>query len=137
MRISDWSSDVCSSDLIGKHEVEAAQHGTIENVREVCRRDNDRRTRIFVEKLQKAVKDAPGFADVVPVAPRRRDGVDFIEKIDAACRFHRIENHPKLLGGFAHELRDEAMKHHREERKLDLAGKPVGDRKSTRLNSSH
>src|SRR3546814_17813882 len=65
-------------------------------------------------------------SDVFPVAPRRRDGVDFIEKIDAACRFHRIDNHPKLLGGFAHELRDEVMKHHREERKLDLAGKPVG-----------
>src|SRR3546814_18218878 len=68
-------------------------------------------------------------SDVFPVAPRRRDGVDFIEKIDAACRFHRIENHPKLLGGFAHELRDEAMKHHREERTLDLAGKLVSDKR--------
>src|SRR3546814_11279504 len=30
MRISDWSSDVCSSDLLGVHELERAGHaGTI------------------------------------------------------------------------------------------------------------
>lgn len=106
--------------LVGQHEVETAQDGPIQNGWYVRSRNNDRRSRILVKELKEGVEDAAGLPDVVSGASGCRQRVDFVEEVDSTCRTDRIENQPELLCGLPHELRDESVKEHGEERKMHL-----------------
>src|SRR3546814_7416830 len=85
MRISDWSSDVCSSDLLGQPAVEGAgveapgDHGVGDRllVRRVLRGDEaERSVAVPGEQLGHRVHHHVGAVLEGPEAARRGEGVD-------------------------------------------------------------
>src|SRR3546814_9805333 len=110
MRISDWSSDVCSSDLVAPEAVE----------------DYDAET-------QPDAHAADRYEKMINIKDRGqifRVDVDSIERIDAAGDYMCIYTADNSL------ILRETMKDL--EKRLDPRNfQRVQDRKSTRLNSSH
>src|SRR3546814_1352125 len=107
MRISDWSSDVCSSDLLARTGRRETQHmfGTI--VAQIALREVAKNDAIVAEHL-----DPPHFAFARPA--RRTISFGLLRFLCAPDRHANRDDDP------GHRAR------HRDE-----------DRKSTRLNSSH
>src|SRR3546814_3668302 len=114
MRISDWSSDVCSSDLLDlARQIEIARLGAAELARAGVRQ----RAR------------GHQFDDAMHAGDRPHPLADFVTK---PASFFRIRR-PAL-----DEDRRRLFAARRRYRKRgDVAGLEPGDRKSTRLNSSH
>src|SRR3546814_1571818 len=114
MRISDWSSDVCSSDLAGEARVPVARD-------DLAPDDRDRRgTKLRVERLGQLERGQRLF-DVDMRA--HRDGMNAGVGAPGA-------EHLRILGG---EAVDRFL-----DRLLDAGAVRLPlDRKSTRLNSSH
>src|SRR3546814_6655388 len=117
MRISDWSSDVCSSDLLGV----GLAHDDVE----------------IVGDHQDTAAEA--LADAVDQLVER----DLAGEVDT---LHRLVEHqqgrpPDLRAGQQRALELAAGELlHRRRREMadaDLGERPLEDRKSTRLNSSH
>src|SRR3546814_8924287 len=111
MRISDWSSDVCSSDLGGlKEKLLAALRGGI-------------RTVIIPEENRKDLADIPkNVTETMKIVP-----VKWIDEVLDLALERPLA--PKAVAEGVEEVR----------RKADKPSAPldVKDRKSTRLNSSH
>src|SRR3546814_7645457 len=125
MRISDWSSDVCSSDLEGKRFARRLSDGDeifgkVESVR--CDRD---------AKCRGRCKESIGFCWIEPNLPVNR----------AVCRRKFVrwatpEGAKPGLGDCAETLNQRRMfRPARDYLAVFLPG--LVDRKSTRLNSSH
>src|SRR3546814_992689 len=106
MRISDWSSDVCSSDLV---DAALAQPGAV-GLHRLLREGPDLRGR---QPLDRAVRN---FAE------EYMEGRRFA--VDGAFHLMLVED---LLHALAKLTRDAVR----------LPVRLAGDRKSTRLNSSH
>src|SRR3546814_9494628 len=108
MRISDWSSDVCSSDLDERDQKSAAA---------------------VEEKPGEEILPAAaaGEPDIAPLAEAKDPNADLppIESLDKDSDYTAF-----LRAGVAPELRKQALG------KL-WRSDPSADRKSTRLNSSH
>src|SRR3546814_6506854 len=100
MRISDWSSDVCSSDLIPVVEVRALA---------------DRRT-------------AGVFEEVLRLHNRAGRGILQNATVGVLAKLEELE---LLLGKARQSLHGKAV------RRGACVEVAIGDRKSTRLNSSH
>src|SRR3546814_4670503 len=116
MRISDWSSDVCSSDLFGRQHVERKFAAVVVGG-EGAAVDGDR-----VElRTETANRHEASFATI---ALDRHTG-------DALKRFGDI-----LVGQLAHVLGDDRIDD-RDILALQVDRGALADRKSTRLNSSH
>src|SRR3546814_1840477 len=115
MRISDWSSDVCSSDLLGKVGLAQIAQRRIAGAEIVERNANadrlqlvQRRQRIGVFREEHALGD-------LHLKPRRRKPV----------LAERREDHRR-------QVRIGELQRRQVDRQADIV-----DRKSTRLNSSH
>src|SRR3546814_7062479 len=123
LRISDWSSDVCSSDLLVSEQLAAAAHAALD----------------LVEHQQQAVLVADGTqgAQIVEVGGA-----------DAALALNRLDQHRAGFGA----NRVAQLVHVAEGHEVEAFGDRAGalqvllvagcreggkDRKSTRLNSSH
>src|SRR3546814_4221645 len=110
MRISDWSSDVCSSDLVAEAEdglVIVDQHAAHE--------------RLVLERMRRAMADG-GVSAQALLLP------EVVDLDEAAC--DRLEARADELAAFGLEIErfgPAAM----------LVCATPADRKSTRLNSSH
>src|SRR3546814_3268826 len=120
MRISDWSSDVCSSDLI------AQQFDSIELIHaegaldvQVVRHVHERQRRQVVANQWNIGSQS------------RSTLVDVVERLQVRQLHHREE---RLLERILDRLR---LGQQRVEVLLDLLRYRQRDRKSTRLNSSH
>src|SRR3546814_6387446 len=135
MRISDWSSDVCSSDLRGDLAKIAQRHALDEQGfaktrdarerialrREILRELRIMRLEIFDQRLCIVnAEQLGGRSDDAVVEVRRDDGGGVDDGITRRDRviLHRLRNPQRVVA----------------EGRV-LAG-PSGDRKSTRLNSS-
>src|SRR3546814_10281522 len=132
MRISDWSSDVCSSDLRGKVSAVMGPSGTgksvlLKNVIGLLRPDNGE---IWVDGEETV---SMGERDLYRV--RRKFGVLFQD----GALFGSMN----IFDNIAFPLREHTKKTEKEIREITLdKASLVGlldhiDRKSTRLNSSH
>src|SRR3546814_5214101 len=109
MRISDWSSDVCSSDLIG-HAIAASRPSNIHfTKRRHINPQMDRRRR-----KQKSPRSLGGFLS------------NFRANFAAAD----MSGKSGFVGG---QIKTPIVKG----QQVDALARHVGDRKSTRLNSSH
>src|SRR3546814_1197948 len=102
MRISDWSSDVCSSDLIGIARLDRVEQRLV------------RQVGIALGGLEPRIEPVSRDARAVSVAELAKH-VGKLVRIFTFAERRQIERGASLL----HELPD------------------AGDRKSTRLNSSH
>jgi hypothetical protein len=102
--------------------VETPEQRMVQNRRMVGGGDHKAVGIILLDHLKEAVHDAANLADVVADAPRRTGAVEFIEQIDAACLAERFEDQTQFRCGFAHELRDEAIKPRHEKRQTKLTG---------------
>src|SRR3546814_2924106 len=113
MRISDWSSDVCSSDLIS---------GTITD--RSGRTLSGQTAEAFYYSVRHAQPLSVGFNCALG-AEDLRPHIQTLASIAESC----VSTHPNagLPNAFAEY--DETPEH--------MAGVIAGDRKSTRLNSSH
>src|SRR3546814_4710245 len=127
MRISDWSSDVCSSDL-GCHDQYARQHDRIQQTRCAERAGNEQQ-RIAGQKWQ---HHQTGFAknnkkqhQVNPFA---------ILRYPVAQELVYMENHVKQIKHIHYRKKLSQYSPISAAAKEQL---PPTDRKSTRLNSSH
>src|SRR3546814_6204642 len=114
MRISDWSSDVCSSDLRGRGEEVGAyvgRHAALEIA--IARKHAGRDDVVLVDRLRDRGRERPRIADA--------GGAAIADEVEA----ERVEivGQPGLVEIIGNDLAA------RRERGLD--------RKSTRLNSSH
>src|SRR3546814_3057743 len=110
MRISDWSSDVCSSDLRVAAAIEPAQPGDAERF--------EKGEVIIAEIGFEARVDRTGDRNMPPPRPGRglpRHAVGAGDMEDVGGKFGDILAHPRRKG----------QRH------------AILDRKSTRLNSSH
>src|SRR3546814_2018219 len=112
MRISDWSSDVCSSDLSVIREVHPAVLAV------TGPQQYEQVVRAVHEAAPPNLKHDP-YTDLVPpqgikLTPRHYAYLKISEGCNHRCSFFII---PSMRG--------------------DLVSRPIGDRKSTRLNSSH
>src|SRR3546814_5663244 len=145
MRISDWSSDVCSSDLKGRYASSILQHPRILRPAALARIDHQRTL---------AHRDArqPARRDLDPLRRHQHEGA----QVDVARREpslgkdrHGRERQRRLrdilarvrfqLGTESRDLllaRPGAATHPISTRSVDLLHHQL-DRKSTRLNSSH
>src|SRR3546814_4601831 len=126
MRISDWISDVCSSDLIEAGDLLAAQAVAILHTAAQDARDRHLAGVLSVVGADDAGGEA---ADVRYAEPRGRNcGVRRL----VAQRFPQARDAVALLGGAEQHRHDEIVGEILAELTVDLGG-----RKSTRLNSSH
>src|SRR3546814_14629378 len=102
MRISDWSSDVCSSDLLNiKKEVDA-ELKVLEGVRQTCLKLADLHRDVANEET--ALSELTGQR-----RPLAADAVSCRAKLDKAVTDHNlwlsdIENHKKTRPGFFSRL---------------------------------
>src|SRR3546814_8209063 len=114
MRISDWSSDVCSSDL--RIEVGA----------------------VVIQQATGVVDDAGDFLDAtLEHAEGRRIGQHDAGRLRTDCGLQRFDIDIAILVG--RDLAHRAAKHRRGRRIRTMRSvrhQDLGDRKSTRLNSS-
>src|SRR3546814_4661172 len=131
MRISDWSSDVCSSDLAAQDDAGDRLDDRLEADRRVGRVDRDEKT---------AGKAREGGADA------EADGVDALDVDAQGLRRVRVlrggadrlseageaDEGPQREAGGGGDADDHQALIGDEQRSQD-----EGDRKSTRLNSSH
>src|SRR3546814_10564139 len=106
MRISDWSSDVCSSDLLAAIECRLRQRGIEEDER-LCRHA------AILDEAERQGGDSAAPGDVGRRAAEMRD------RIGEARAVH-VQPEPTLRA-----------------QRADRSDLGWGDRKSTRLNSSH
>src|SRR3546814_6565003 len=112
MRISDWSSDVCASDLGARHDVGG-------------------HAEMFIGVKMAGARDAAldlveyehQVALVANVAQRLEEGLR--RGADTALALNRLDEETRTI------VIDEV------ERGVDVVERRIGDRKSTRLNSSH
>src|SRR3546814_8499990 len=114
MRISDWSSDVCSSDLVARHEITVAE-GVLAHLPAVAPTVQQRADGRAVPPGEDLAEDAHGRR-VYRQAPALR-------KRETACS--RPHSPEPVEGRFS------------DKRPSTGSGLRFGDRKSTRLNSSH
>src|SRR3546814_3834490 len=123
MRISDWSSDVCSSDLIGTtgrgigpaYEDKVARRGI--RVADLH----------YPEQLAELLRTALDYHNFVLTKYLGADPVDYQQTLDEALAFGEyVEPMKSDVAGILHDLRKQGKKVLYE-----------GDRKSTRLKSSH
>src|SRR3546814_7316708 len=120
MRISDWSSDVCSSDL-------AADHGNLPAGvgRAAERMRIDRRAMIGRVSLQKSDRDRLAVLGVAHAGALAEDFGRADPRAGAAENILFVDAQGRAGGIAGGDLADEA------------GDVDAGDRKSTRLNSSH
>src|SRR3546814_1663529 len=130
MRISDWSSDVCSSDLFGKDDLAPIDFDDIAHDRQA--------------------KAGPGLGGVQPRAASEQFGPPFFGNAGAvildqnvdelAIAFHRHKNPAAaVFGGILDQVAEHFLKFlpFARDGRGPLSGAiHGGDRKSTRLNSS-
>src|SRR3546814_7601452 len=113
MRISDWSSDVCSSDLVAVRQMGKAQHaehqGDSDGAERVDRAEHDARHQVEIDEVHEWHRRQP-----LPSAAKEHLG-------DLAVGEEPL---PGALGAVASGGED-------------IGAVAEGDRKSTRLNSSH
>src|SRR3546814_3963545 len=114
MRISDWSSDVCSSDLIS---------------RLMPSPDKNRHDGYLERYLTTGERRIIGIGRTVLAC--RRDGSTFPVELSVG---EAISDKQRVFTGF---IRDLSERHETQERLEELQSKLIQDRKSTRLNSSH
>src|SRR3546814_2573004 len=128
MRISDWSSDVCSSDLL---------------FRWLLRRFRLGRLRCFLDLPQRPQEQVPHVADMAVQRPHAPPGgIDRRQHGDADRRWAHDEFILRRdIGGVVDDDRDDRHPRlHREVKGTLFEGFELwgqADRKSTRLNSSH
>src|SRR3546814_3079933 len=109
MRISDWSSDVCSSDLKADPPVSQRQD----------------RLAHFARRIPVVDNEAQAASQLKPRIDPREGQVP---------AFQYIENSVRVAQG---RDEDDAVERHKIEKALQDRLRLIGDRKSTRLNSSH
>lgn len=95
--------------LVGQHEVEAAQHRPVQNLRKIGGGDDDRWSGVFIQELQERVQDTTCLTDIVLGASGCGERVDLVEQIHTPRRADCIKDHAQLLGGLAHEFCDQPM----------------------------
>src|SRR3546814_2921636 len=125
MRISDWSSDVCSSDLRDRYDAVASRLKLISGMDIAERRlpqDGRMSTRVGGQEMDIRVSALPGVhgeSIVMRLLPKERKelGLDTLG-------FER--DHLALMREWTAQANG-----------IVLVTGPTGDRKSTRLNSSH
>src|SRR3546814_9907743 len=115
MRISDWSSDVCSSDLFRMYSRYAEEQGW------------------KIEPISASPSDVGGFKEIVAGVT----GTGVFAKLKFESGVHRVQRVPVTeSGGRIHtSAATVAVLPEPEEVDVQIADKE--DRKSTRLNSSH
>src|SRR3546814_5887701 len=129
MRISDWSSDVCSSDLDGVEQLlqpldilDPAFRDSVEEIgspdAKAARIEHAIRHEIHVHRDENPTAYKSLWEDLEDLISRRR-----IDRVSAASQLARLEE----LAGRTVTLRSD-------QRSVELTGT---DRTSTRLNSSH
>src|SRR3546814_8841474 len=98
MRISDWSSDVCSSDLVSEEQTEAAVRAVIHQLRMTTERElPSRRVGEFVmAELRKL--DHVAYVRFASVYRSFEDVADFREELDRLERDLPGEGQLPLLG---------------------------------------
>src|SRR3546814_5544797 len=114
MRISDWSSDVCSSDLLGRFKHENAALTQTSDGHAVVYMGDDERGEFIYKFVSRDKIDHKK-----PKANRNLldHGTLYVARFDAG---DANPDHPKGMGQW-----------------IELTHGKNGDRKSTRLNSSH
>src|SRR3546814_11976512 len=107
MLISDWSSDVCSSDLIARGNVDILEAGeaTIERDRIGAGRagavENQRIIAVATEQIVGSVDHPAAVDDIVAVAQRdRRGAARRVVEVDNIVAPSRIHN-PNIVGDVA------------------------------------
>src|SRR3546814_9045316 len=126
MRISDWSSDVCSSDLASWFSVSAMMQVALDNVRKAL----DEGRPALVWRRQIADTDTPISAALKLIEPDRGDFL--LESVEGGA----VRGRYSLLG-LAPDL---VFRGHGEIAEINrqwATDRSALDRKSTRLNSSH
>src|SRR3546814_10065878 len=87
MRISDWSSDVCSSDLIDSHHAGRAEMGRFER----------RRRDLAAPDVADAERGDDHRADGARAGDRRHSDRGARGEVQLACEFARSEEHTSEL----------------------------------------
>src|SRR3546814_2945162 len=124
MRISDWSSDVCSSDLIGEIV------GQIEHAAQPFGETNRLDIEIELLKVEFLFElDIAGGVIGQAAAIKVRDGLDHLLGTLRLVRQHECR---KRIERVEQEMRIDLIA-----QRSQLGGLGRVDRKSTRLNSSH
>src|SRR3546814_17178761 len=113
MRISDWSSDVCSSDLIyyrNSGMIPASQAGRDDLAREGS--DTDRKIIEYVELLQQnpAAPRYPGVTGMSGMLRRANEGVAFGQLPPPQATDQFVAHAGARLGGYGDEYRQESWR---------------------------
>src|SRR3546814_2840976 len=120
MRISDWSSDVCSSDLRVDNITQAVRVGTALPVRDV-----KRLTRLLCDKIETI---EPGFGiEILTLTATIAEPIDSKQTVTSLID-DAIPDVSDLVDTLANRVGG---------RRIYRAAPVARDRKSTRLNSSH
>src|SRR3546814_16794735 len=131
MRISDWSSDVCSSDLqaAGVREARAGLAQIGKKPGPDRRHASRRRHRFALHQLEKRCWVEPGAGQDEPLAEHRRD----MAEAPAVRMKERNEGHPSNVGV---EIEAEAAQHHVEQaRTMTIVNTPWHARRPPHVNT--
>src|SRR3546814_9534482 len=132
MRISDWSSDVCSSDLSQKILLDALAKKMLEDAPKTALINQEQRFRLLIDAVVDYaiyMTDPSGIITSWNSGARRFKGYEESEILGE--HFSRFYTDQDRADGLPQRALDTALREGRFE------GEGWRDRKSTRLNSSH
>ena len=109
-----------------EHVVEAPEQGLIEKPVVVGRSDDEAVRAVLLDELQERIENAAHFTHIVFKGAVSRDGIEFIEEIDARFVPDQVEDLPQLGAGLAHEFGDKLVHLDRVEGQAEFVGKNPG-----------